>query len=159
MRAAPAVVVELRCPPAWRAVQALLVAAAATACSAACLQHAAAPAFESGGVLALVASAAAAAGWRGASRQAGRLRWDGGQWWFQPADRGQEHPGRLRAAIDLGLWMLLRFDADDPATGLQRVWLACEQAAAPQAAALRAAVYSRRLNTDPALHRREGDTA
>lgn len=159
MRAAPAVVVELRCPPAWRAVQALLVVAAATACTATFLQHAAAPAFGSGVVLALVASAAGAAGWRGASRAAGRLRWDGGQWWFQPAGRGQDHPGRLRAAIDLGFWMLLRFDADDRAAGLNPAWLACGQAAAPPAAALRAAVYSRRLNTDPALHRREGDPA
>jgi hypothetical protein len=89
------------------------------------------------------------------------LRWDGGCWWFQPAGHADERAGRLRAAIDLGFWMLLRFDADN-ATGppdVGRVWLAFDRAAAPRAAALRAAVYSRRLNTDqPATRRREGES-
>jgi hypothetical protein len=102
---------------------------------------------------------AGGAGWRWSSADAGRLRWDGGRWWFQPAGGHQERAGRLHATIDLAFWMLLRFDPDDaasPAIG-RRAWLAIGRAARPEAAALRAAVYSRRLNTDPALHRPEGD--
>ena len=159
MRAAPAVVVELRCPPGWRALQALLAMAAAASCSAVLLQHAGAPAPLLGVSLALAAAAAAVAGWRWASTDSGRLRWDGGRWWFAATGQTGERAGRLHANIDLGFWMLLRFDPDDttlPAAG--RAWLAVERAAAPQSVALRAAVYSRRLNTDPDLRRREGES-
>jgi len=160
MRAAPAVVVELRCPPAWRWTQVLLTAAAALAATAAVLLHAGLSGPLLGACLALAAAAAGVAGWHGASAQAGRLRWDGGRWWFQPAGHADERAGRLHAAIDLGFWMLLRFDADHatgPAAG--RAWLVFDRAAMSQAAALRAAVYSRRLNTDhPATRRREGES-
>ena len=87
------------------------------------------------------------------------MRWDGGRWWFLASGQTGERAGRLHAAIDLGYWMLLRFDPDDttlPAAG--RAWLAVECAAAPQSVALRAAVYSRRLNTDPDPRRREGES-
>jgi hypothetical protein len=159
MRAAPAVVVELRCPPSWRAAQAVLATAAAAACTAVVLQHAGVSGPLMGAGLAVAAAAAALIGWRWASADGGRLRWDGGRWWYRPSADSEERPGRLRAPIDLGFWMLLRFDPDDatwPAT--RRAWLAVEGAAAPPLASLRAAVYSRRLNTDPDLHRREGET-
>ena len=63
------------------------------------------------------------------------LVWDGSQWQWQAL------AGDARVAIDLGAWMLLRFD---PLVG-RRVWIAASRASAVGSwAALRAALYARR---------------
>lgn len=66
---------------------------------------------------------------------AGDLRWDGASWQWRGSD-GQAH-----VAIDLGRWMLLRFEPSDGA----RRWLAASRAQMIGSwPALRAALYSRR---------------
>jgi hypothetical protein len=70
----------------------------------------------------------------------GVLAWDGQRWLF-----GQR-PGRLSVAIDLGGWVLLRFNADETR---RRVWLAAsERGVGADWNSLRAAVYSRRSDRD-----------
>jgi len=82
----------------------------------------------------------AALAWRFTPIDTGSLGWDGAQWRFR------DLPGSLLPAIDLGGWMLLRFD---PAGAGRRAWLATSEGAAGAAwHPLRAAVYCRRSNRD-----------
>jgi hypothetical protein len=63
------------------------------------------------------------------------LNWNGSQWQWQ------ELAGDVQVALDLGAWMLLRFD---PVRGRRR-WIAASRASAVGPwAALRAALYARR---------------
>ena len=73
--------------------------------------------------------------WARRTQGEGDLSWDGAQWqWHGTA-------GQVQAALDLGHWMLLRFDCGDGS----RHWLAASRrATAGPWPALRAAVYSRR---------------
>ncbi len=85
-------------------------------------------------VLGLIAAALAA--WRmQRSHTAADLIWNGSQWQWQGL------AGNARVALDLGPWMLLRFD---PLVGRRR-WIAASRASAVGPwAALRAALYARR---------------
>jgi hypothetical protein len=85
-------------------------------------------------VLGLVAAAFAA--WRmQCSHRPADLVWSGSQWQWQGL------AGDVQVALDLGPWMLLRFQ---PLVG-RRCWIAASRAsAAGPWAALRAALYARR---------------
>ena len=76
------------------------------------------------------------------------LAWDG-QGWQLAAATGQAHTaavaGDLSVAIDLGAWMLLRFDPAGPSAGRRPRWIPAQRAGhAGQWHALRCAVYSPR---------------
>jgi hypothetical protein len=85
-------------------------------------------------VLGLVAAALAA--WRmQRSPTPADLNWNGSQWHWQGL------AGDVQVALDLGAWMLLRFE---PLVGRRR-WIAASRASAVGPwAALRAALYARR---------------
>jgi hypothetical protein len=75
------------------------------------------------------------------------LRWDTRQWHLGPASTtGDEpHSGRLAVAIDLGAWMLLRFQPDGAAGKRRSIWLPVQRRGLEtQWHALRCAVYSAR---------------
>lgn len=79
----------------------------------------------------------------GRDRRARQLRWDGQDWWLGTM-AGDELRGALQPTIDLGAWMLLRFDAGPwRPTGVRRVqWLALRRRQQPAAwHPLRCAVY------------------
>ncbi len=105
--------------------------------------------------IALCVAAAFAAGlaWRVAGQPAQTLRFDGQGWQLSsPAARGMQGPsGDLAVVIDLGTWMLLRFDA--PARdghGSRRRWLPVgRRGLEAQWHALRCAVYSPRPGAPP----------
>ena len=75
------------------------------------------------------------------------LHWDGGQWSLGQAGVAALEPltGELEVAVDLGVWMLLRFTANDPSSRPRVHWVPAQRAGhAPQWHALRCAVYSPR---------------
>ncbi len=75
------------------------------------------------------------------------LRWDGGQWFLGRADVSGLEPqtGALEVAVDLGVWMLLRFTASDASLWPRVHWVPAQRAGhAPLWHALRCAVYSPR---------------
>lgn len=80
------------------------------------------------------------------------LRWDGQAWYAGPAaSAGQEASGALTVSVDLGPWMLLRFQTDgvDPQAGV--IWLPVQRTGLEvQWHALRCAVYSPRPARDVA---------
>jgi hypothetical protein len=88
----------------------------------------------------------------------GRLHWDGGQWWYAPnTNANSELNGDLSVMIDLGDWMLLRFDPASSWRGRGRVWLPVNSRALGAAAhGLRLAAYGRRLSVS-ILSRQETD--
>ncbi len=75
------------------------------------------------------------------------LRWDGQLWHLGPAaSAGHEpHAGALRVVIDLGPWMLLRFEAADSSWRHRATWLPAQRLGLEvQWHALRCAVHSPR---------------
>jgi hypothetical protein len=94
----------------------------------------------------------------------GVLRWDGQSWWWRalPASgvghSGDEIPGRVRVAIDLGRWMLLRFDDAASATRSRGSrWLPLSAlAAGSDWPAARARLLSRRMTGPRAVANRPG---
>jgi len=75
------------------------------------------------------------------------LRWDGGLWQLARADGAVETPGDLAVVVDIGPWMLLRFDAGP---GVSPLWLSAHQSGVkPRWHALRCAVYSPRPAATP----------
>ena len=133
MHAAPPVRVSLGRSAGWRVFVAVCVGAAVANVAAwALLRGEAAIGFAA--VLGLGAGTLAA--WRLQRAQApSDLNWNGSQWQWQ------ELAGDVRVALDLGAWMLLRFD---PVRGRRR-WIAASRASAVGPwAALRAALYARR---------------
>jgi hypothetical protein len=137
MRAAPAVQVPSRESGPWRAAQALLVALAAIAAVSWAAGWGQVPAGWTV-LAALVAGSAAAGGqaWA-ASAHPQVIGWDGARWWLAPAGRARA-TGHVRPALDLGAWMLVRFEPE----GHDRArWLALARRDAPAAwPAWRAAV-------------------
>jgi hypothetical protein len=80
-------------------------------------------------------AAAVAMCWAQRAQAEGDLSWDGAQWQWHSA------AGQVQVALDLGHWLLLRFDTNDGS----RRWLAASRGAtAGPWPALRAALYSRR---------------
>ena len=135
MRAAPALQLTLESFGAWRTAVALLWAAAAASVAAW---------LGAGPWTAVAALTAAAASVATTRRSARRLLWDGERWRVGPTDAPADElaSGTPRVMIDLGMFMLLRFEPDDaPAVewlplqrrGLEASWHA-----------LRCAVYSPR---------------
>ena len=81
------------------------------------------------------------------------LRWDGRNWHAGPADSVGQEPlsGALSVAVDLGSWMLLRFQPDAPARRFGATWLPVQRSGLePQWHSLRCAVYSSRHARDAA---------
>jgi hypothetical protein len=137
MRAAPAVQVPSRDGGLWRAAQALLAALAA----AGGVSWAAGWAEVPAGSTALLALAAAgvAAGLQALAAPAPprTIGWDGGGWWLEEAGCARE-AGRIRPSLDLGAWMLVRFEPEPGGAGR---WLPLARRDAPAAwPAWRAAV-------------------
>lgn len=147
MRAAPAVSVRLLPSTHWRRALALLALAALTSTATWAWQRGdRTGVLALGGVLAGVALAVRTA--RPGPRQ---LRWDGQRWWLQTAPEPAEPlAGEVSVAIDLGAWLLLRFDAA-PGARPRRAWLPLQRAGQePDWHALRCALYSPRpAATDP----------
>ena len=138
MRAAPAVSVHCSGGLAWRLVQALVPALAASALIAWLLGHAQLPVVPALGAVPVVAAVA----WILARPTPRALSWDGQRWRLD----GRE--GSVSLMIDPGAWLLLRFDADPPAA--RRSWLAVSRAdAGPAHHGLRAAVYCRPAESTP----------
>lgn len=143
MRAAPAVAVTIQRSPRWVG----LVASWALAAVATLLAWAA----TGGGARWLAVVLTSAVGvvillveWR---RQPVALRWDRQDWHLGPAHgpvAAKEAAGDLRAAIDLGDWMLLRFTSGTDAR-VRRTWVVAQRASTVgDWHALRCAVYSPR---------------
>jgi hypothetical protein len=75
------------------------------------------------------------------------LRWDGQLWHLgSPASAGHEpHSGDLRVVLDLGPWMLLRFEPAESTGRVRATWLPAQRLGLePQWHAMRCAVYSPR---------------
>jgi hypothetical protein len=75
------------------------------------------------------------------------LRWDAQRWHLGPAASVGHEPwvGELRVAIDLGPWMLLRFEPDAGVVGATLTWLPVQRRGLEAHwHALRCAVYSPR---------------
>lgn len=125
MSAAPAFELQVAPGRGERVVLMLLGGVSAVVLAAWAWAHIGAPAGPVGerGWLAVVMGAGLAggvAGWRSAPRQTIRLAWRRGRWWLS-LPVGPPIAGEVRARIDLGSWLLLRFAP----TGSQKVrWLA-----------------------------------
>ena len=92
----------------------------------------------------LVVLPAAALAWRLARTESVTLAWDGQRW------SADGRPGGLELMIDLGPWMLLRLQPDEPAR--RAIWIPVSVADAGAAwHALRAAVYSRAAKSTAAV--------
>jgi hypothetical protein len=116
------------------------------------------PETPHGGVAAALGLVALAALGLGASllpTRAVSVRWDGRDWHAGPADAVGQEPlsGALSVSVDLGSWMLLRFQPDAPARRFGATWLPVQRRGLePQWHALRCAVYSPRPARDAALN-------
>jgi hypothetical protein len=142
MRAAPAVRFSSRGGRPWHWIQALLAAAAAAATAAWAVGWAQGSDGAAAAVALLAASVAPAIAGLRIRWQAERsyvLGWDGSRWWLV-APGGPRIGGRVRPGLDLGNWMLVRFDADRDAPPR---WLPVARRDAPADwPAWRAAVYA-----------------
>ena len=143
MHAAPPVRIILAADKTWRRVGAGCAVVAAANTAAWLAQHAGQPAAITAAA-ALVAAVAAVVwllAWaRDRDMAAGVLTWDGAQWQWTK-DGGDAAAGAVRVMLDLGLWLLLRFQPTS--TGHAR-WLAATRAmAGPLWPAWRAALYAR----------------
>ena len=146
MRASPAFQISIVRFGVWRAVVAMAVVLATSSLAAWWSAHDA-----PGGVLALAGLVALAAipGGAGLLRcPPVSLRWDTQRWHLGPASAPGEEPesGNLAIALDLGAWMLLKFESDQ-----RRVaWLPVQRhGLEAQWHALRCAVYCARSGSGP----------
>jgi hypothetical protein len=146
MRAAPAFELSLGLSTAERSVLAALSGLAVAALGLWIWSHVDAAAGLAGrgawpwfGVGTAAAAAGLAAGWFGAPNAMGVLRWHQGQWSLHRAGDNQSQEGIVEAKLDLGSWMLLRFDS----TAGGALWFgASRERAAATWPALRAALYA-----------------
>ena len=102
-------------------------------------------------VLGLVAVATLGLGASLLSARPVSLRWDEQRWHLGPADSVGHEPvaGTLAVALDLGSWMLLRFQADASGRRAAVAWLPAQRRGLEsQWHALRCAVYSPRPAPD-----------
>ena len=152
MRASPAFQISLHRFGVWRGAVLVLAALAASSMAAWVLTRAqpvgAAP------VIAAVLAGAVLAWLAGSSmRSPAALRWDGERWHLGvPASSPDAAvPGDLAVTIDLGPWMLLRFEpAAGVGLGSRRIWLPVQRRGIEaQWHALRCAVYSPRPTPGP----------
>jgi len=131
MRHPPAFQVEVAPGRAWCLAWALLVMLA----SASVLAWLVALLSVSPALLLLAPLPGLWAGWQLQHQLPQSLRWDGQTWLLgRAADRGSEtRQGSLKPSLDLGAWMLMRFE-DRPVRrfGLGRSYLALSRADMPQ---------------------------
>ena len=157
MRAAPPLQLTVDRFGVWRALLGALLATALAAIGLWLWLGRRQPfgaALSPGGLPALLAAAGLALGVAATRLRAAAfsLRWDGAAWHVGAPGSAPDEPwsGRVRVAVDLGGWLLLRFV---PASGPRRCayrWLALQRGAhAAQWHALRGAVYSARFNPPP----------
>jgi hypothetical protein len=147
MRAAPPFQVCVERLGVWRAaVIALLTVSAAVAVAWLIARHASMPfgwQVAIGGVSVLLL-----AGGAGLFRISPFcLRWDGQAWHLGPAASAGDEPcrGSLAVALDLGAWMLLRFDHESAMRGRRTRWLPVQRRGLEgRWHALRCAVYCSR---------------
>jgi hypothetical protein len=147
MRASPAFRIRIARYGVWRAAVAVLVVVA-FAVQAAWLASRAADTPVAVSVMLAMVALALLGGAAGVTRTAPvELQWDTRRWLLHASGTDAEpHPGNLTIALDLGAWMLLRFDPD-PAPPAQRraTWLPVQRLGAEAHwHALRCAVYCAR---------------
>jgi hypothetical protein len=146
MRASPAFQITIVRFGVWRAAV-LVLLLAALACLVAWLPGAGAVGAPLRLAVGLPGVALMAAG-AGLLRCAPTsLRWDTRRWHLGPASTMGDEPasGRLAVAIDLGSWMLLRFEHDASVGRRHSTWLPVQRRGLEgQWHALRCAVYSAR---------------
>jgi hypothetical protein len=144
MHAAPPVRMRLVPDRAWRAFGTFCLAFAGASFAAWVAQHARLPAAIMAGmaIAAAATSALCARAWlRRADGDVGELAWDGAQWLWLP-QCGEHCVGDARVMLDLGAWLLLRFE---PAARRRARWMvATSGMAGPAWPAWRAALNSRR---------------
>ena len=142
MRAAPAFQVSLRRFAIWRAAVLtlyLLGAASSVGWLASREWPVGWGVIGASLVASVLLAAATLALWRTAPAD---LRWDG-VCWHLARPGGEALPGMLTIAIDLGPWMLLRFEPANAAGRTSTVWLPAQRRGIePQWHALRCAVHS-----------------
>lgn len=150
MSIAPALSIRIDRQGAWRLGIAALVALSAAATLAWWASRGAQAPASSGIAL---AACLLAIGWAALGLRAGpapALRWDGRCWWLSSGD-GQALSGELRAAIDLGGWMLLRFVPQGRSGRWRTRWVALQRAGLEgQWHALRCTVHAARAHETPA---------
>ncbi len=79
------------------------------------------------------------------------LRWDGQRWYLGPPQSAGHEPdsGKMYVAIDLGPWMLLRFEPAESTWRTRATWLPAQRRGLESRwHALRCAVYSPRQQPD-----------
>ena len=151
MRASPAFQISLHRFGIWRGAVYTLASIGMAALAAWLIAHA--PAIDAVLVLGLAVTVAVLA-WLVLSLTrlpALGLRWDGRQWHLgapeAPADAAV--PGNLTVAIDLGTWMLLRFEPAASAGRVAQSWIPVQRRGIEsQWHALRCAVHSPRAAAD-----------
>ncbi|MEO7337237.1 MAG: hypothetical protein ABIV63_11705 [Caldimonas sp.] len=140
MRAAPPIQVTPQRFGVWRGAVTLLAIAGAAAIALWTASHAR-PVDAVTWTIAVLA-------WAGIAVAAGSalrvpplcLSWDGRAWHLGPID-AEPQPGKLRVALDLGAWMLLRFESITPRR--RTTWLPLQRRGLEADwHALRCAVYS-----------------
>lgn len=143
MRSAPAVSLRVAAAPHWRAALLGLAALALVSVGTWALQRRDVP-----GILAFLTVVALAAHclWRARRRPAMRLSWDGDRWSLARVGQAEPQTGEIAVALDLGAWLLLRFQAGPHSAGRPRqVWLPLQRAGLEADwHALRCALYSPR---------------
>jgi hypothetical protein len=148
MRAAPALQVTVSGRGVWRWLVAALAVASAAAAAWWCAVRLGNPAGSMALGVGVASVLAAIIALRALSRPPQDLRFDGQCWWLgaSPAVDAHTRSTDVAVVIDLGAWMLLRFDAPaDETCERCRRWLAVERRElGPQWHALRCAVYSPR---------------
>ena len=159
MRASPAFQITLERFGAWRTALIALTALAAAALAAWWVADTDARSqlvAASLGLVSVGALCACAASWRCETM---RLRWDGQFWYLaSPLGHAEVQARRLDVALDLGAWMLLRFE-HDLASPMRRVtWVPAQRRGhVPQWHALRCAVYCARPAARPDVGACRGD--
>jgi hypothetical protein len=151
MRASPAFQITLEHFGAWRAALLMLMVLAAAALFAWWMLDAGARLHPMAAVLAIVSACtlcASATSWRCASAH---LRWDGQFWYLaSPPHHPEVRARRLDVALDLGSWMLLRFERDSGPWTRRVNWVPAQRLGhAFQWHALRCAVYCARPAPGP----------
>jgi hypothetical protein len=147
MQPSPSFTVEIRRFVAWRVVVVSIAALALASLGLWCLSGARPQAVGALGAL-LAASVVAAAASLLLSVGPVRLHWDGRDWQLiplRPATHAAPYVGRLDVALDLGSWMLLRFEVAGGAFRPRVRWVPVARRGLESAwHGLRCAVYSSR---------------
>jgi hypothetical protein len=147
MRASPAFQLEIQRHGAWRIAIGVVLLLAATAAAAWWLGDDGSRPRELALPMAVLAAATIAAG-AGLMRQRPMsLHWDGQRWLLAPAAMNgvEPAPGNLAIALDLGSWMLLKFEHDSTTNRRRVSWLPVQRRGLEMHwHALRCAVYCAR---------------